>query len=82
MARITRKPKLSVFERNQLKVARQVVNMPKAAIPFSGFKGTKEDARAIVKRLTAKTSKKKNSGNPHIAAFKVGNVDRKNVFGI
>ncbi len=74
--------KLSVPERNQLKVARQVVRMPEAAIPFSGFKGTKKDAEAIVKRLTSKAQKaRKPSKQRTHDAFELG-VKKKNVFGI
>ena len=46
--------KLSVAEKHQLKVARQVVKMPDAAIPFSGFKGTRKDAEQTIARLTGK----------------------------
>jgi len=48
------KKKITTPEQAQLRIARQVLRMPDAAIPFSGFKGTRKDAQAIVDRAKKK----------------------------
>ena len=57
------KSSLDVFDRNQLKVARQVVNMPDAAVPFSGAGISKSEARDIIKRLGSHGGQKTRLGS-------------------
>ena len=48
---------LSVFDKNQLKVARQILKAPDAMVPFMGGGITKEEARDIIEKLTGKRPK-------------------------
>jgi hypothetical protein len=49
----SKKRELSVFEKHQLKIARQTINMPDAMVGVMGGP-SKEEAREIVRRLTGK----------------------------
>lgn len=49
--------KLSVFDKHQLKVARQVLKAPDAMVPFMGGGLTKDEARDIIEKLTGRRPK-------------------------
>ncbi len=51
-----RKRVLTVFEKHQLKIARQTLHMPDAMIGVMGGGMTRDEARRVIRELTGKDS--------------------------
>lgn len=57
LSEVKSKKELSVFDKHQLKVARDIIKAPDAMVPFMGGNLTKKEAREIIKKITGKEVK-------------------------